>query len=89
MDLDRSPRVLRRLAQAGGGRAFFPDSAPEVTRICREIAEEIRNQYTLAFAPSEGSAGDRFHKIRVRVKGERGKQLIARTREGYYEIGKE
>jgi VWFA-related protein len=88
-DPDRSPKVLRRLAQAGGGRAFFPDSAAEVTRICREIAAEIRNQYTLAFTPSETSAAGRFHKIRVRVKGEGGNKLIARTREGYYEIGKE
>jgi Ca-activated chloride channel family protein len=89
MGLDRSPRVLRRLAQAGGGRAFFPDSAADVTRICSEIAAEIRGQYTLAFTPSQAGTEGRFHKIRVQVKGERGKQLIARTREGYYEIGKE
>jgi Ca-activated chloride channel family protein len=88
-DPDRSPKVLRSLATAGGGLAFFPEAATDLAGICGRIAAEIRNQYTLAFAPSDIGIEGRFHKIRVDLKGEGAKRLIARTREGYYEPSKE
>jgi Ca-activated chloride channel family protein len=88
-DPDRSPKVLRSLAMAGGGLAFFPQAATELAAICGQIAAEIRSQYTLAFTPSDIGIEGKFHKIRVQVKGERGKKLFVRAREGYYEPGKE
>jgi VWFA-related protein len=88
-DPDRSPKVLRSLARAGGGSASFPEAAAELAAICGQIAEEIRSQYTLAFTPSDIGIEGRFHKIRVQLKGEHAKGLIVRTREGYYEPGEE
>jgi len=82
-DPERSPKVLRRLVRAGGGKAYFPDTASEMLPICRQIAAEIRSQYTLAFTPSDMGAEGRFHEIRVKLK--EGKRLDIRTREGYYE----
>jgi Ca-activated chloride channel family protein len=88
-DPDHSPKVLRSLARAGGGTAFFPEAGRELAAICGQIAAEIRSQYTLAFTPRDISLEGKFHKIRVQVKGDRGKKLIVRAREGYYEPGKE
>ncbi len=48
-DPDRNPDVLRRLARATGGEAFFPDRIHEVTAICERIARDIRNQYTIGY----------------------------------------
>ena len=59
---DRSPAVLTQLAEQTGGRAFFPTAVPEVTRICIEIAGDIRRQYTLGFP---GAEDGKYHRIRV------------------------
>ena len=85
---DRSPQALRQLAKAGGGAAFFPESADAVLEICRGIAAEIRSQYTLAFTPSGMGDEGGFRRIRVRASDPSGKRLIVRTREGYYEPGR-
>jgi Ca-activated chloride channel homolog len=87
-DPDRSPRVLRRLASAGGGMAYFPRRGADLAEICAEIAREIQSQYTLAFAPAGMGSEGRFRKIRVEVRTADGRRLRARTREGYYEPGK-
>jgi VWFA-related protein len=68
-----------------GGAAFFPHEETNLREICRRIAEEIRNQYTIAFKPNGMGSQGEFHKIRVRIQGERGKDMTVRTREGYYE----
>jgi Ca-activated chloride channel homolog len=46
-DPDQNPNVLKRLAQATGGEAFFPRPIDEVVPVCERIAQDIRNQYTL------------------------------------------
>jgi len=51
-DRDRNPRVLKRLAKATGGEAFLPGSVTDVVPICERIARDIRNQYTLAYVPT-------------------------------------
>ena len=67
---DHSPKVLRCLAAAGGGTAYFPTAGAGLGETCERIAAEIRSQYTLAFAPGGIGSQGRFHKIRVRIKGE-------------------
>src|SRR5277367_4775264 len=51
-DEDRNPRVLKQLASKTGGEAFLPDSLKEIAPICEQIAHDIRNQYTLAYVPT-------------------------------------
>ncbi len=50
-DPDQNPGVLKRLAQATGGEAFFPDQLSEVVAICERIARDIRHQYTIGYVP--------------------------------------
>jgi hypothetical protein len=42
-DPDRNPKVLRRLAAATDGVAYFPAAASEASAICASIARDIRN----------------------------------------------
>jgi Ca-activated chloride channel homolog len=83
---DRHARkVLEQLAQATGGAAYFPATLNDVDSTCRQIAHEIRNQYTLGYYPSN-KAADGTYRI-VRVEGfEHGtrKKLVVRTKPGYY-----
>jgi VWFA-related protein len=57
--------VLRRLAQASGGRGYFPGNAAQFSAACAEIAEIIRHEYSLAFAPPVRDG--RVHSIEVRL----------------------
>lgn len=79
---DQDPRVLKRFARETGGDAYLPSSTADVANICRQIAGDIRHQYTLGYTPPKtGEAG--FRKLHVSVKAERDGKLFVRTRSGY------
>jgi len=58
-------RALEEIAEASGGRAFFPRSAQEFQAAYRQIGALVRHQYSLGFAPAEHDG--RAHQIEVRV----------------------
>ena len=80
---DSNPRVLKKLARATGGEAFFPGRTSEVVPVCERIAADIRNQYTIGYAPSNPVLDNTYRRIRVRVIGPHGRRYMVRTREGY------
>jgi VWFA-related protein len=82
-DHDARPRVLRRLARATGGEAFTPGRASEVMRSFEQIARELRSGYTIGIQPPDVATGG-FRSIRVVADAGDGRQLVARTRAGYY-----
>ncbi|MGH9704560.1 MAG: VWA domain-containing protein [Candidatus Acidiferrales bacterium] len=82
-DPDQNPGLLRKLARISGGRAFFPGEAPQITEICREIARELREQYTLGYLPSQGAPEGKYLKFRVTATSPRYGPLDVRTRAGY------
>jgi Ca-activated chloride channel homolog len=78
-------KILEQLAQATGGEAYFPKSLDEVDATCRQVAHDIRNQYTLAYYPTNKNLDGSFRAVRVNAfeHGTR-RKLIVRTRPGYY-----
>jgi VWFA-related protein len=81
----RFQNALRQLAEATGGMSFFPQGVEEVEAICTRIAHDIRNQYTLAYYPTNTLRDGTFRKIEVDVVPPRGRgKLAVRTRTGYY-----
>ena len=77
-----NPAVLKTLAKISGGNAYFPKTVSEVTAICREIAQDIRYEYTLGYAPAPSV--DKYHTIRVTAQASGKKGLRVRTRAGYF-----
>jgi len=77
----RARKQLDELTEQTGGRSWFPNDVAEISNITPEIAHEIRNQYILAYTPTNLAADGSFRKIRVDldVPG-----ALARTRAGYY-----
>jgi Ca-activated chloride channel homolog len=57
--------TLRQLAEATGGRAYFPKSAADFHAVYSQIAQLVRHEYSLAFAPPARDAA--VHSIDVRV----------------------
>ena len=82
-DEDRNPAVLRRLARATGGEAFFPEKLEEVVAICERIARDIRHQYTIGYAANSNAKPGAWHAIRVVARGPGSGKLSVRTRSGY------
>lgn len=81
--MTRSARqALESLAAATGGVAFFPRSLGEVDEITREIAHDIRSQYTLTYNPG-ASIGTGYQRIQVEARGPAHSHLTVRTRNGY------
>jgi len=81
----RAAKILEKIAEATGGQAYFPRSLDEVESTCEQIAHDIRNQYTLAYYPSNARKDGTFRTVRVDAfaSGSHTK-LAVRTRPGYY-----
>ena len=77
--------ALTDLANATGGLAFFPETADDTESICTQIAHDIRNQYTIAYYPTNTAHDGSFRTVAVQVTPPRGAgKLTVRTRTGYY-----
>ena len=72
---------LTELAKETGGRNFMIAKASELTSVYREIEEELRSQYLLAYSSDRPSPDGEFREIEVKVSGGKYK---ARTIRGYY-----
>lgn len=82
-DEDKNPDVLRRLARATGGEAFFPAQLEEVVANCESIARDIRHQYTLGYVSGNGAKAGAYRKVRVEAASDGPGKLQVRTRSGY------
>ena len=83
-DLDRNPGVLKQLAKASGGEAFFPSEIPDVTNILQTVSRDIRNQYTIGYVPTNGKQDGTYRSVRVKLTGLHASRWTVRTREGYF-----
>ena len=82
-DPDQNPGVLKRLAKETGGEAFLPESVKDVEPICERIARDIRNQYTIAYNPTNKKRDGTYRVIRVKANAPDHRRLSVRTRAGY------
>jgi len=83
-DPDRNPGVLKRLAKETGGESFLPESLADVTPICERIAHDIRNQYTIAYVPTNRKRDGTYRVIQVKASALGYGRLSVRTRTGYF-----
>ena len=75
-------KVLERIADATGGRAFFPFQLRDVSNAFSEIQDELRSQYALAYIPEDCRPDGRFRSIQIVAHDQ--KQFHVRARRGYY-----
>ena len=79
--------LLKRLCKDTGGVAYFPRTAEEIASASRQVADDLREQYTLGFEPAERTDARAFRKIEVRVTAAGAGRLHVRTRSGYLAAG--
>jgi VWFA-related protein len=78
----KAKRALDEITKESGGLSFYPKDATEVDKIALQVAQDIRNQYTIAYSPSIQALDGSFRQIKVTVNGP-GHPTV-RTRTGYY-----
>ncbi len=83
-EMRHSKQVLTELAQQTGGQAYFPHSLKEVDGITREVAQDIRQQYTIEYRSTNPPSQGGYRQIHVEAKAKGYGKLQVRTRAGYY-----
>jgi Ca-activated chloride channel homolog len=78
----KARRALELLTESTGGQVFYPKDVSEVDKIAHQVAHDIRNQYTIAYTPSNTALDGTYRQIKVSVKA--AGNPTARTRSGYY-----
>ena len=78
---DRCDDVLRKMAEATGGLAFFPKRIEDMSGSFHDIEEELRSQYSLAYRPADFKLDGAFRSIYL-VALPRGYQV--RAKKGYF-----
>jgi len=79
---DKGDKVLQRIADATGGRAFFPFQLTDIATNFMAIQEELRSQYMLSYSPADFRPDGSYHTIDITAKNH--KNLQVRSRRGYY-----
>lgn len=77
-------RVLETLSEETGGQAYFPKSVKEVDAIAKEVANDIRTQYTIAYHSTKSPTLGGYRQVHVEAKEKGFNKLSVRTRSGYY-----
>ncbi len=65
LDFAQADARLRSLAEVTGGRAYFPENAKAIQSIYAQVAQLVRNEYSLAFAPPVPDGA--VHSITIKV----------------------
>ncbi len=87
-DPDRNPALLRRLAAVSGGIAYLPENLTELPQICRGIAKDIRNRYSIGYAPVRVDEKNPLRRIKVTVTGTGPGKLVIHARTSYLLVEK-
>jgi VWFA-related protein len=87
----QADNVLRSLAEATGGAAFFPRFQGQYPSIYESVAANLRNQYSIGFVPKIRKTDGKLHKLRVEVPNTldvngdgKPDKLKVRHKKGYY-----
>ena len=83
-EYQRAHEALQTLSDDTGGIAYFPRSLDEVNTIASEVAQDIRNQYTVGYHSTRAASLGGYRVIHVEAYSPKRGKLIVRTRHGYY-----
>jgi VWFA-related protein len=78
---DKGDDVLKQIADATGGQAFFPKRIEDVAVGFQNIEEELRSQYLLVYTPSDFKQDGSFRTIYLHALDPR---YSVRAKKGYF-----
>ncbi len=78
---DRGDDTLQKIADATGGRAFYPNRVEDMPNSFQLIQQELRTQYALSYKPADFSANGAFRTIYLFALD---RKYQVRSRTGYF-----
>lgn len=79
---DTARRRLQELADTTGGVVFKARTVDDLEGRYEEVAAELRNIYSLGYAPTNNTRDGKYRRIRLKIIGRT--DLVVRSRNGYY-----
>ena len=76
--------TLRKVAERTGGRAFFPSNERDLQEAFAQIQRDLREQYLVAYSPSNKSRDGSYRRIDIEVVSPAYKGLKLSYRPGYF-----
>ena len=73
---------MNTFAKLTGGRAYFPRFEGELPEIFHDISADVRNQYNLAYHPSNTKLDGSYRKLKVELVGPDGSPLKVHDQKG-------
>lgn len=76
---------LRKITERTGGRAYFPRNETDLRSAFAQIQDELREQYLVAYSPSNKAKDGTFRKVQIEFKDpELRKSMKLTYRQGYF-----
>ena len=82
MDYLQGDNEMRTFAAMTGGRAYFPRFEGELPELFGDISNDIRNQYSLSYHPTNAKLDGTYRKLKVQVVAPDGGPLKVKDQKG-------
>lgn len=82
IDYLQGDNEMRTFAAMTGGRAYFPRFQGELPELFGDVSNDIRNQYTLSYTPSNTKLDGTYRKLKVEVIAPDGGHLKVKDQKG-------
>lgn len=82
MDYLQGDNEMRTFAAMTGGRAYFPRFEGELPELFGDISNDIRNQYTLSYSPTNTKLDGTYRKLKVQIVAADGGPLKVKDQKG-------
>jgi VWFA-related protein len=82
IDYYQADNEMSTFARLTGGRAYFPRFEGELPEIFHDISSDIRNQYNIAYHPTNAKQDGTYRKLKVELVSPDGGQLKIRDQKG-------
>ncbi|MGB8768355.1 MAG: VWA domain-containing protein [Candidatus Korobacteraceae bacterium] len=83
MDYVQAKNQMATFARMTGGRSYAPRLMGELPDIFREVAQAIRNQYTITYKPTNAKQDGTYRKLKVALVGPDDKPLIIKDQKNH------
>jgi VWFA-related protein len=82
MDYLQADNEMNTFARMTGGRAYFPRFQAEFGEIFNSIGQDIRNEYSIAYHPTNTKLDGSYRKLKIELMAPDGGQLKVRDQKG-------